>query len=227
MATRVTVPAGRRPGKTAAVVEDPQTLLALCATAVTSGKQLETPRSACVVLITGQFEDTFTECQTEIESPVFITELCAAHRHRWWWSSCEYGRISTAGAWPPRRCWSSERRASGTGPISPAQLCEVIIGPATSRWPRSEPVWWSCWCGIWARSGFPHRSGRLSALRLLARATPNWRQRDGQMFAVASYRRSGEIGQAFGHRRRTHRDRAKPGRAADHPIDPAASSQRE
>ncbi|MGH3846453.1 MAG: helix-turn-helix domain-containing protein, partial [Pseudonocardiaceae bacterium] len=200
LAARVAAVAGASLGDGITAGEDPQAFPALCVAAATSGKQGETPSSARIVLIVDQFEETFTECQTETERQAFITALCAAAqdpvvvvlgvRADFYGRCLAYPALLTALQSPV-----------ALGPMSADQLRVVIPRPAEAEGLDLQPGLVELLLrdlGVAEDSDTGATGYDPGALPLLAHALrATWQQRDGNMLTVAGYRRTGGIRQAL------------------------------
>ncbi|PZS40717.1 MAG: hypothetical protein DLM62_01390 [Pseudonocardiales bacterium] len=182
------------------VAGDPAGFAALL-TSATSGKPGETPSSARILLIVDQFEETFTECQDEAERQAFITTLCAAAQHPAGLvvlgvRADFYGRCLDY----PLLLAAMNEDPLELGPMTPAQLREVITGPATVEDLHLEPGLVEL---LLADLGAVEESpdtpsydpGALPLLAQALRAT--WQQRTGRLLSVAGYRCTGGIRQAI------------------------------
>ncbi len=199
LAAQVAEQAGADPAAEVAASADPDRFAALLTSAVAAhaGKQGDTSSSARVVLIVDQFEETFTECQQEVERQAFITALgTAAHsgvvvvvlgvRADFYGHCLTYPELLSA-----------VRAPVALGPMSPDQLRSIITGPAAAEGLQVEPGLVEL---LLRDLGVSHNPGTQTAgydpgaLPLLAHALrATWQQRTGHLLTVAGYQRTGGI----------------------------------
>ncbi len=204
LATLAARVAERTGAEAAEAAGDPERFAAfLTATAAAQdGNQEHTSSPARVVLIVDQFEETFTECQTDAERQAFIATLgTAAQRTA---ALVVVGvRADFYGhclAYPA--LLGALQNPVAVGPMNADQLRAVITRPAATEDLDLEPGLVELLLrdlGVAAEDADAGVAGYdPGALPLLAHALRvTWHQRDGQLLTVAGYRRTGGIRQAL------------------------------